>query len=340
MELAERYVGCLVGTALGDSLLLPAEGLSRAKIARRFGGPLRQRLVLGRGMISDDTEHAFLTAQALLAAGEDVERFARELARRLRWWLVALPGGCGKATAIGLVRSWLGVPPARSGARSAGNGPAMRAAVLGLHWAHDEERLRAFVRASTLLTHRDERASNAALAVALAAARARRAGGLEELWSDWRSLSSDTDWRRLIDLLERSARQRASVDEVAAALGCSRAVSGFALHSVPLALFAWLRHRDDPRACLQAILRCGGDTDTMGAIAGALLGAHGQLAAFPKEWSEKLCEWPLSLDRLRAAAASLAVGGRPVPWCWPLQPLRNLFFLGVVLAHGLRRLLP
>jgi ADP-ribosyl-[dinitrogen reductase] hydrolase len=340
MDLADRYIGCLIGTAVGDSLLLPAEGLSRATIARRFPGPLRQRLMFGRGMVSDDTEHAFLTTQALLAAGDDADRFAHALARRLRWWLIALPGGCGMATGKGLLRSWLGFRPARSGVRSAGNGPAMRSAIIGLRWAHDPERLKSFVTASTVITHRDDRALIAALAVALAAAHTVQQGDVEELWTAWRGLSDDPAWSGIIAMLERRYVQAASVDEVAAELGCPTYVSGYALHSVPLALFAWLRHRDDPTACLQAILRCGGDTDTIGAIAGAVLGADGRLETFPRAWHETIVAWPLSLDRLRAAAQALAAGGRPVTWWWPLQPLRNVLFLVVVLVHGVRRLLP
>lgn len=77
MDRAERLIGCLIGTAVGDSLLLPAEGLSRKAIARRFTGRPRHRLIFGRGMISDDTEHAFLTAQALLVADGDPQRSAR-----------------------------------------------------------------------------------------------------------------------------------------------------------------------------------------------------------------------------------------------------------------------
>jgi ADP-ribosylglycohydrolase len=340
MDMTERYIGCLIGTAVGDSLLLPAEGLSRTTVARRFPGPLRQRLVFGRGLVSDDTEHAFLTTQALLAAGDDADRFARALARRLRWWLIALPGGCGMATGKGLLRSWLGFSPSRSGVRSAGNGPAMRSAIIGLRWAHDPERLRSFVTASTAITHRDDRALTAALAVAVAAAHTVQQGGLEELWTAWRGLSGDPAWSGIITMLERRYVLAASVDDVAADLGCPAYVSGYALHSVPLALFAWLRHRDDPTACMQAILRCGGDTDTIGAIAGALLGADGKLGKCPPEWSAAIVEWPLSLGRLRAAAQSLAAGGRPVTWWWSLQPLRNALFFLVILAHGLRRLLP
>jgi ADP-ribosylglycohydrolase len=339
-DLAERYVGCLIGTAVGDSLLLPAEGLSRSTVARRFPGPLRQRLVFGRGMVSDDTEHAFLTTQALLATGDDADRFARTLARRLRWWLIALPGGCGKATGMGLIRSWLGFHPSRSGVRSAGNGPAMRSAIIGLRWAHDPERLRSFVTASTRITHCDDRALTAALAVALAAAHAVQQDRMEGLWTAWRGLSDDPDWTRIINLLERRLGLAASVDDVATDLGCPTYVTGYALHSVPLALFAWLRHRNDPTTCMQAILGCGGDTDTMGAIAGALLGADGKLPGFPPTWHSAIIEWPLTLDRLRAAGQALAEGGRPVTWWWPLQPLRNLLFLLVIIMHGFRRLLP
>ncbi len=340
MDRVDRYIGCLIGTAVGDSLLLPAEGLSRATVARRFAGELRQRLVFGRGMVSDDTEHAFLTTQSLLAAGDDADRFAHALARRLRWWLIALPGGCGKATGMGLVRSWLGFSPSRSGISSAGNGPAMRSAIIGVHWAHDPERLRSFVAASTMITHRDDRALTAALAVALAAAHAVHQSRADELWTAWRGLSNDPAWTDIVAMLERRYVLAASVDEVAEDLGCPAYVSGYAFHSVPLALFAWLRHRDDPTACMQAILRCGGDTDTIGAIAGALLGADGRLGTFPRAWHETIVEWPLSLGRLRAAAQALAAGGRPVTWWWPLQPLRNALFFLVILAHGLRRLLP
>lgn len=61
-----KFTGTLLGTAIGDAVLLPGEGLSRTAIARRFPGPLRHRLLFGYGLVSDDTEHAFFTAQVLL----------------------------------------------------------------------------------------------------------------------------------------------------------------------------------------------------------------------------------------------------------------------------------
>jgi len=118
-----------------------------------YRGPLRQRLVLGRGMLSDNTEHACMTAQALLAAGDDPGRFAHALARKLRWWLLGLPAAIGLGTLRALVRSWIGFSPARSGVRSAGNGAVMRAPILGA-WFEDPDRLAAFVAASTAIPHR------------------------------------------------------------------------------------------------------------------------------------------------------------------------------------------
>src|SRR3954465_809146 len=97
-DLEISLAGVLVGTAVGDALGLPLEGLSRRRQARLFPPPLRHRFALGRGMISDDTEHTFVVAQSLLDSPDDPARFQRQLARRLRWWLAALPAGIGFAT--------------------------------------------------------------------------------------------------------------------------------------------------------------------------------------------------------------------------------------------------
>src|SRR6476620_4134044 len=87
---SDSLAGCLLGTAVGDALGLPYEGLSPQRAARLYGSPGRYRLLFGHGMVSDDTEHACLVAQALIASGGVEGRFAQELARRLRWWLLGL----------------------------------------------------------------------------------------------------------------------------------------------------------------------------------------------------------------------------------------------------------
>ena len=80
LDLEQRLTGMLLGTAVGDCLGLPAEGLSRSRSARRWQGEWRHRFLFGRGMCSDDTEHTLLVAQALLAHPEDPVAFQRCLA--------------------------------------------------------------------------------------------------------------------------------------------------------------------------------------------------------------------------------------------------------------------
>src|ERR671933_268850 len=95
----EPLAGVILGTAVGDALGLPREGLSRRRARRLFGDPpLRHHFLFGRGMVSDDTEHTCMAGQALLRAPADVDHFARSLAWRLRFRLLGVPAGTGRAT--------------------------------------------------------------------------------------------------------------------------------------------------------------------------------------------------------------------------------------------------
>jgi ADP-ribosyl-[dinitrogen reductase] hydrolase len=117
-------------------------------------------------MVSDDTEHACLTAQAMIESRGDVEVFRRRLAAGLRWWFLRMPAGIGLSTLRAIIRLWMGVPAAESGVNSAGNGAAMRAPILGL--IGDSALRRAMVRASTRITHADPRAEHGSQIIALA----------------------------------------------------------------------------------------------------------------------------------------------------------------------------
>jgi ADP-ribosyl-[dinitrogen reductase] hydrolase len=353
MDPREKLAGVLLGAAVGDALGLPREGLSRRRAARLYGpGPLRHRFLLGRGMVSDDAEHACMTAQALLVAGGDETRFARSLAWRLRGWLASMPPGVGWGTLRAIFKLWLGFPPGRSGVASAGNGPAMRAPILGAYLARTPDRIAPFVRASTRLTHRDPRAEEGALAIALAAAYAveRRPDEIDAttLLGEIRAHVTVEALRDALDTVAEHLARGASAVALASALGSERGVTGFVLHTVPAALFCWLANPGDIRQCVEEVIGLGGDADSTGAIVGALAGATAGAGAIPEQWLSGIVEWPRSITWMRRLADRLA--GRlladeqtsigPLPLFWPALPVRNLFFLAVALAHGLRRLLP
>jgi ADP-ribosylglycohydrolase len=336
----DRFVGLLLGTAVGDSLGLPREGLSRRRAARMYRGPLRQQLLLGRGMISDDTEHACMTAQALLATGGDVDRFARSLAWRLRWWLLALPPAIGAGTLRALARSWIGFSPARSGVRSAGNGAVMRAPVIGA-WLDDPDRIAPFIAASTAITHRDPRAFAGALAVAIAAHHAVRDRELvaAAVLDDIRRRVADHELLQMLDRVGDAVVCRREPASLADELGLARGVTGYVHHTVPMCLHAWLRSPRDFRGAVERIVMLGGDSDTTGAIVGALAGAAVGEAGIPQEWLA-ICDFPRSLSWIRGLAERMQRRAAPLPLWWPAAPPRNVLFLVVALATGIRRLLP
>ncbi len=338
-----RIAGLLLGAAAGDSLGLPGERLCRKTWARRFPGPLHQRFLFGRGMISDDTELMIMTAQAVLASGGDEESFLLSFSWRLRYWLLLFPAGCGWATLRAGIRLWAGVSYRESGSASAGNGAAIRSAVFGALFPDPIER-REFVRLGTRVTHSDPRAFLGALAVAEMAVLAintpvGQKPGMEDLCSRLRNLNlKDEEWRDLICRMEDGWQKGVSVADFAISLGLQDGVTGYVYHTVPVALYGWYTHYGDIAATLNAVIPCGGDTDSTGAIAGALAGASAGAAAIPGEYLNRLLEYPYDVAYLRRLATQLArfslgVPASAVPAAYPALLLRNLLFGGTVIGH-------
>lgn len=355
------FTGCLLGTAVADALGLPYEGLSPRRGPRLFPDPTRYHfLPFGRGMCSDDTEHTVMVALALtetcghcLHEGNAIA-FRRHLACSLRLWLLGLPAGIGMATLKGILKLWLFVPARWQGVWSAGNGPAMRSALIGLFWGGEQpELMRLHVEASTRLTHSDPKATQAALAVAAAAYRSQQSGGHADPQAyaeEMRALlgSEGDELATLIDRAAQSAQDGHTTAAFAQALGLARGVTGYAFHTVPVALHAWLAHPGDYRGAVLAAIECGGDTDTVAAITGAIAGAGCGPDAIPAPWLEKLAEAPRGVAWMRALGLQLAktranyiglIGGLP-PVGLAALTWRQAKFLLVVLLHGFRRLLP
>ena len=345
----DSIAGAILGCALGDAVGLPYEGLSKRRGVRLLGEPDRLRFVLRHGMVSDDTEHTCMVAESLCECPHDADAFARCLARRLRWWLLGVPAGIGFATLRAILKLWLGFSPQRSGVFSAGNGPAMRSAILGAA-IDDLATLERFVHASTVITHSDPKAYHGAFAVAVAAWCAKR--GLDSadgFFRQYRSLPGyirSDEWDALLLRVEQSLASGASTEAFAQEIGCAHGVSGYIYHTVPIALHCWLTHPREFGKAVSAVIRCGGDTDTTGAIVGAIVGSGVGRAGIPRDWLARLWEWPRSvawMERLADATSRAVSSDAPVspPRLVPVVGiLRNAVFLAIVLAHAFRRLLP
>lgn len=355
--------GALLGTAAADAFGLLREGIAPQRARKLYGAPQKMQFLFGRGFCSDDTEHAILTAQALLASRADdgastrfeAARFQKVLARQLKLWIGTFPAGTGLATLRACLRLLRGVAPERSGVDSAGNGAAMRAAVLGV-CCDDDAQLRELIEISSRLTHRDERAAQGAFAIALAARfNAERAAQNADFNGDARREYSrqlraqlgDCELVALAEKAAESALRGESTTKFAAQMDWKNGVSGYVLHSVPAALHGWLRHGDDFRTAIIDVVECGGDTDTTAALCGGIIGAAVGAEGVPRDWLDALAEWPRDenwmnqlASRLAHACDGKAENAAPLPVSYLALLARNALFFCVVMAHGFRRLLP
>ena len=329
--------GCLLGTAVADALGLPYEGLSPARAAKLLGRPDSYKFFLGKGMVSDDTEHTVMSLMAFVQTGGEPVAYQKAFANRLKMWLLFLPAGVGLATLKAIMRLSFGVPPSRSGVKSAGNGPAMRAAILGVVPGGLE-----CLEASTFITHLDPRASQGALLIAHSA----------QISSSWESLKpqevlsylksllpTDADlFLKALDQVADSIKAGESTTEFARKHFLEKGVSGYVLHTVPAALHAWLSYPDDYESAVKEIILCGGDADTTAAIVGGIVGARVGPEGIPQAWRDGLDEPVLNPEFFKRLAKSSAER-RPFGHML-VNPFRNIKFLIIVLGHGFRRILP
>lgn len=92
--------------------------------------------------------------------------------------------------------------------------------------------------------------------------------------------------------------------------------NGWVVHALQTAWWAIRTTPEDEgqvEAALEKVVRAGGDTDTVAAIAGALLGARWGASALPEEQVKELHGWPgLVADDLVALARTIVLS-RPAP---------------------------
>ena len=328
----DRVLGTLLGTAVGDALGLPAEGMTAKGIQRRWGRLDRYRLLGGIGFVSDDTEQAALVAQSLAAHPGDAQACAAAFRKSLVGWFLRLPFGVGLATVRACVKAGVGVK--ESGVDSAGNGAAMRAAVVGAFFRDQPERRRAFAEALARVTHTDSRAVESAVFVAEVAARCESdpVDALRAASASLRHPELLTALAKAFELVSRSA----GVEEAVSVLGNS----GYCVHTAAFASFLFGRFGSEPRECLVQTASAGGDADSIGAVVGGWLGALHGGAGLPQDLLDGLCPGPFGRRHLESLARSLNEGAPPPRYFWPAALLRNLALYPVILGHGLRRLLP
>lgn len=281
--LESKIHGCLWGLAVGNTLGLSTEFFSRPEARGLLGeqGPLlRLPLEEAQRPWDDDLAMAGELAEWLCEGADD----PAVLMSRYLGWFMGNGRGAGSLTSSVMVLAKRGDFLAaqtlwesyrRFGRPPQGNGSLMRVAPIGLAYAAEPHRIRDLALLDARLTHWDPVCGEASAFLALVIS-ALVTGQVEA--EEWAKATMET---RVSSGLA-SALEPISLEELEA-----RRLDGEDMGHVLLTLrtaLAVLNAGLSFEAGLLWTLRQGGDTDTNGAVVGALCGARDGLEAIPPEW--------------------------------------------------------
>jgi ADP-ribosyl-[dinitrogen reductase] hydrolase len=293
--------------ACGDALGRPVEFESPETIRSRHGR-VTEMLAEGThrqpaGTITDDTELGLCIARSLVAHEGFVPA---AVADRFVEWYNSDPFDVGRLTASALrrldaggswetvgIEDWKHLPEGQN----AGNGSVMRCAPYGVAFAADESALVTASRVSSALTHADLRCQWSCVVLNATIA----------------GLLRDAE-RPLADAIDVAAQAPDAVLEAARSVeavlsgeadpdNLELENGGYVVTTLQAGLFCGLTAETAADAIVDAVM-LGGDTDTIGAVAGAVAGARFGADALPKRWLRAIDE----SDELEALGRALAAG--------------------------------
>lgn len=320
-DLVSRAIGGFLGLACGDALGAPIEFQSAASVRERHGTVTD---MIGGGIWkpgewTDDTGMAVCIAEGILENPNDPVPGTGE--RFLAWARTAKDVGGTISAALrsfATVRDWArassSTTQAQSG-RAAGNGSLMRTLPVALAYDNPQEMLLHSARLSAM-THWDPQAEVCCAIYCLWIRELLAGAGLEEAWqaaleggrqaAELGKLAPDTVgpgplpdgfWSRFEKLSELG------YDDLQP--------SGYAGYSVEcLEAAAWCAlFVDGAEQAIIDVVNLAGESDTMGAVAGGVVGVYGGKDVLPKRWLKRLYE-RRRIEKLARQLVKLRKSGR------------------------------
>ena len=298
--LTDRARGVMVGIAAGNLLGLRAEGWSHERISAEYPAGIRdidpKELVLP---MDDDLAQSVELAEALLDEGDTIDGFLK----RLIYWRLQNGRGMGRTTrqSIAQLEDRMGSPHAayavyRAKGNIAPNGGIMRCAPVAVRYRTEPALLTRVSADTCAVTHYSPLSQwscviiNAAIAILLCGCepdlqkllRSAQADGCPDLLSAGRGAGIDTT------VLETAASGR-SMLESTGWLRENQSGKGHTVLTLQSGLWAATTQLGFEEA-LAAVVNAGGDTDTNGALAGAVLGARYGASAVPLRWTAYIAQ--------------------------------------------------
>lgn len=288
IDIRHKFLGSLVGAALGDAIGASREGLQMAD-EQEIGNISVVRHTL---RYTDDTHMTIGVAESLIEnrgfnGAHMAKRFADDYFREP--WRGYGPGPPRIFRLLQNGEEWDKASNHIYPGGSFGNGAAMRVAPVGLLFRNDTEKLRQVACQSSLITHSHtlgmEGAALQAFAVATAVAE-----NPDEIFNFQTFISHLLDFitedvyrtkiEKFTALMERPDNRQDVVHQLGHGIE--------AFNSVPTAIYSFLAHPRDFASTVIYAVSLGGDTDTIASMAGAVSGACLGIDRIPQEWQEQL----------------------------------------------------
>ncbi len=294
--LQDKFLGAIVGTAVGDALGAPFEGCSRRTLLGLSGVGETYRSIYNYplGQYTDDTQLTLVIAESIIECRKvDGANIAKRLAGL--WQTGEIVGaGASCAEAAGNILRGVHWQVAGTAIGHAGNGAAMRVSPVGLwHYNNPADILKRDAVKSGIITHKDARATAGAVVIAFCVAYATLQKQLDanDLISRLADLTGDlspefSGYIRHLSTWLNMPEEEARFEIAAAGWRKAEAkldfISPFVMPTVLICLYYFLKNPADFCGNIKKVILAGGDVDTTAAITGALSGAYAGIGAIPK----------------------------------------------------------
>jgi poly(ADP-ribose) glycohydrolase ARH3 len=288
----DKIEGMLFGIFLGDALGSAFDGLSADEIPILDSNYVKMHPPKN---YTDDTQMTLSVFEEMLEnGGIDQESLQRRFSGRFTPWRQY---GGGMLDVIEQWRDGCAIDvAARSlygGLGSYGDGAAMRVAPISAFFALSEtDALIDQVHRCSKITHTHPYGIAGAMMQAYAVLMALNDVPVNEWMSNFFAFPMESVYKIKLQIITRCLDRSSSPNESAREIGNG----ADALEAVPAALFAAMRNDGSFTDTVLYAISMGGDTDTIGAMAGAIAGAHFGIQGIPLEWLQNLENGPEGKD--------------------------------------------
>ncbi len=297
----DRFVGGLLGLALGDIACAPFDGGSASRFAWKVAGRTLRR----KRRFTDETQMALDLADSLIAQGQlDVDDLALRLAAGYRRRRKYEPATAKLLKKIKKGEHWQDAGDGLHPEGFFGNGGAARAPVIGLFYANRLDELEEVARDSARATHAHPLAMEGAVLIATITAVAARGYKVDEIAMLLPDLGNHDAYHRRLEAVHTWL----GFGDAPAALHVAKRLGNGAAapESCVTAIYAALRHADEPfQALREYVIEVGGSVGAIGAMSGAIWGALNGISRLPRdgieasEASDRLIDTAVRLYRVR-----------------------------------------